>query len=156
MQPKLDFVTRLEVEISGAHDIGTNQRGLYRRVVPIIGGTFSGPRMSGTILDHGADWNVKRPDGLEEICATYTLRTTEGDLIMITNAGLRRLTPEQAAAGVDFSHQIGDFESWYYRTSPVFETSSDRYRWLTQSIFVGNILPPVRPKQALIEVYEVL
>jgi len=157
MKPELEFVTRLEVNISGAVEIGPNQNGLYRKVVPIIGGSFSGPRLNGTILDHGADWNFTRPGGLvEEISARYTLKTDDGALIMISNTGLRRFTPEQAAAGFDFSRETGNFTSWYYRSAPVFETASERYKWMTESLFICNIVPPERPQQALIEVYEVL
>ena len=45
-----------------------------RRIVPILGGTVVGPRLSGDILPGGADYQLIRPDGVAEIEARYTLR----------------------------------------------------------------------------------
>lgn len=153
MSLSFDHVTQLRVQISGVLDIGENQHGEYRRVVPIIGGHFEGPRLNGKILPHGADWNFTRPDGNQEIWARYTLETDDGALIIITNPGIRRL-PE----GIGEIEAItpGVVKEWYYRTTPSFETSDPRYRWMTQSVFVGSLLPPVIENQVLVDVYELL
>ena len=150
MTPSLELVTTLEVDLGEAVVIGENQYGLRRRIVPIIGGRFHGPRLNGDILAHGADWNIGRKDGVDEVWARYTLQTHDGALIMITNPGVRRGEP-----GVEIAGKVGEIESWYFRTSPVFETSAPAYSWVTQSIFIGDLLPKVKPDQVRIDVYEV-
>jgi len=47
-----------------------------RRIIPITGGHFEGPRLKGTILDNGADWQVVNPDGVAIIDTRYCCRPT--------------------------------------------------------------------------------
>jgi hypothetical protein len=95
-------------------------------VIPITGGSFEGPEIRGVVLPGGADWNLRRSDGVAEIWARYTLQTDDGALISITNAGLARGehgTPER-----------------YARTIPTFEVGDSRYAWLERSVFVGTLV----------------
>ncbi|WP_255200094.1 MULTISPECIES: DUF3237 family protein [unclassified Sulfitobacter] len=61
--PQLEFAFRLEVNLGPIREIGASRAG-HRRIVQIIGGTVSGPRASGRILNLGADWRnyLRRPD----------------------------------------------------------------------------------------------
>jgi hypothetical protein len=119
----LELVMTLRVEIAASLDVGAVGSGI-RRVIPITGGTFAGPAIRGEVLPGGADWNLTRPDGVAEIWARYTLRTDDGVLIAITNAGL--VVPQ--ADG-----------SRYARTVPQFEVAGEQYAWLRRSIFVGTL-----------------
>jgi hypothetical protein len=60
-----------------------------RRIIPITGGSFVGPRLSGRVLPGGADWQVIRRDGITELEARYTLETDDGALIYVLNKGIR-------------------------------------------------------------------
>jgi hypothetical protein len=113
----------LRVEIAASLDVGEVGAGM-RRVIPITGGTFEGPSIRGTVLAGGADWNLTRPDGVADIWARYTLRTDDGVLIGIVNAGL--VVPQ-----ADGSH--------YARTVPQFEVAGEQYAWLRRNIFVGTL-----------------
>jgi hypothetical protein len=124
MSVELRFVMELRVEIDPALEVGTTPHG-FRRVIPITGGTFEGPDLRGIVLPGGADWNLRRSDGVAEVWARYTLQTDDGVLISITNAGLARGTP-------------GTPER-YARTVPSFEVADERYAWLERSIFVGTL-----------------
>jgi hypothetical protein len=53
--PRLEFALELRVSIGPVFQLGWNSCGL-RRTVPITGGTFRGPRISGRVLPGGADW----------------------------------------------------------------------------------------------------
>ncbi|MFN8632416.1 MAG: DUF3237 family protein [Chloroflexota bacterium] len=120
----LRFVMEVLVEIDPALEVGQTPTGL-RRVIPITGGSFEGPGMRGAVLSGGADWNLRRSDGVAEVWARYTLQTDDGALIMVTNAGLGRgehFTPER-----------------YARTVPSFEVGPGPYEWLARSIFVGTL-----------------
>jgi hypothetical protein len=120
----LTLVMELLVEIDPALEVGTTPHG-FRRVIPISGGSFEGPELSGVVLPGGADWNLRRPDGVAEIWARYTLQTDDGVLISVTNAGLAHGepgTPER-----------------YARTVPSFEVADPRYVWMERSVFVGTL-----------------
>ena len=124
MSIELRFVMELVVEIGPALEVGTTPHGL-RRIIPITGGRFEGPEIRGVVLAGGADWNLRRTDGVAEVWARYTLQTDDGVLIQVTNAGLSRGehgTPER-----------------YARTSPTFEVGDARYAWLERSVFVGSL-----------------
>src|SRR5690242_1859394 len=94
--PRLTFAMELRVLVNPPIEIGAGARG-RRRIVPIRGGTFEGPRLRGAVLDGGADSQIVNDDGLAELDTRYTLRTDLGELIYIQNAGLRHAAPEIVA-----------------------------------------------------------
>jgi Protein of unknown function (DUF3237) len=154
MAPTLQFAFRLDVELRPAVEVGPTYAGM-RRVIPITGGRFEGPRLQGRILPGGADWNVVRPDGITHLWARYELETDDGVVISVINDGLGRVSPETMAR--IFSGNAAEMPDWYTRTSPRFEVASPKYRWLNESIFVGDLHPPKEsPWKVSIDVYEVL
>ena len=86
--PPLEFIFAAHAKVDPALDLGDVGKG-GRRIVPIIGGDFSGPQMRGTVLPGGADWQIMRHDGVAELEARYTLRTDDGALIYVRNHALR-------------------------------------------------------------------
>jgi len=131
--PQLDFVFAANVTVDAPLDLGDVAKG-GRRIVPITGGDFSGPRMRGEVLPGGADWQVLRGDGVAELEARYTLRTADGALIYVRNHGLRHGPPEVIAALA--AGQPVDPARYYFRGATFFETSAARYAWLTKHIIV--------------------
>ena len=79
--PELEFAFITHVDVSNIIDFGETVRG-HRRVVPIVGGTFEGPRIKGKVLP-GADWQIVRPDGTLELETRYALETADGALTSI-------------------------------------------------------------------------
>jgi len=65
-----------------------------RRLVPIISGSFSGPKMKGEILSGGIDWQLLRADKVAQIEAHYVLKTDDEVLIRVINRGFRYGPPE--------------------------------------------------------------
>src|SRR5690606_16186030 len=130
-----EFAFEAHVTVQTPLVIGEGSYGL-RRVVPITGGTFEGPRLRGRVVPGGADWQLVRPDGVLSIEAIYTLETDDGVLIMVTNRGMRHGPPEvidRLARG-----ERVDPSEYYFRTVAEFEAPvGSRYEWLNQSIFVG-------------------
>ncbi len=53
----LEFLACVEVELGPMTDLGDTGQG-NRRVIPIIGGKFSGPRFNGRVPPGGADWQI--------------------------------------------------------------------------------------------------
>ncbi len=132
--PELRFAFEIEVGVSTPLDLGQTQAG-HRRVVPIAGGSVSGPRLQGRILPVGADWQVLRPDGTADLDARYTIQTDDGALIYVMNRGVRH-GPAEVLARLNRGEPV-DPTSYYFRSSASFETSAPQHAWLTRAILVG-------------------
>ena len=132
--PSLRLLYTSRIDIAPLLDVGNTPQG-HRRIVNILGGAFSGPRLSGRILPGGADWQVVRGDGMVEVDARYTLETGDGALIYIRNWGLRR-GPPGVIARLGAGEAV-DPSEYYFRTTPVFETGAAQYAWLNGIIAVA-------------------
>jgi hypothetical protein len=106
------------------------------RIVPILGGTVSGPGLSGTILPGGADEQRVRADGLTRIHARYIIRATDGALIRVDSQGLRHAPPEVMAA-MTRGERV-DPALVYFRTVIRFETAAEAHDDLNRSLFLSE------------------
>lgn len=89
--PGLTYLFTANVTLEPAIDIGVGPYG-QRVAIPIVGGTFSGPNINGTILDLGADWgwtDTHNPSGITTFHpdTRYQLRTSDGANIYIQTEG---------------------------------------------------------------------
>lgn len=125
------FVMRLEAQIV---TIGGSP-GADRRVGVVHGGAFEGERLSGDVLDGGADWQILRADGATTLDVRLILKTNDGALIGMTYRGLRHGPPDVLARLA--RAEAVDPTSYYFRTSPIFETAAEKYDWLNRIIAVG-------------------
>ena len=92
--PRLDLIYRLEATVGDPQDVGEISAG-HRRIVPLTGGTFSGPELRGTLLPGAsADWQIILPDGTTLGDVRYTLETERGDLLYVQSRGVRHGSPE--------------------------------------------------------------
>jgi hypothetical protein len=122
-------------------ELGTTPLGV-RRIIPVAGGTFEGPRLAGRVVAQaGGDWLLMRSDGVYQPDVRLTLETNDGALILMTYRGIRH-------APADVSDRLARGEKvrpdeYYLRTAPFFETSAPRYMWLNNvvSVGVGERLP---------------
>ena len=133
LAPKLEFAFEVRAKVAAPTVVGSVPGGT-RRIVDVLGGTFQGPKVKGKIRPGGADWQIIRPDGFTEVDARYTLETDKGELIYVSNVGVRTAPPEVLAklnAG-----QVVDQALIYFRTVPKMETAAPGLQWLTRSIFV--------------------
>lgn len=131
----LEFLLRARVELAPVQDLGDTPLG-RRRIIAITGGRFEGPRLRGTILPGGADWQVIRPDGVTFVEARYTLETADGALVYVQNSGYRHGPADVIArlvAGEDVDPSL-----YYFRTTPWFETSAAQYDWLNRCVCVAS------------------
>ena len=131
LQPLL----RAEITLAPAQELGETPLG-RRRVIPITGGSFRGEKLSGRVLDGGADWQLIRSYCVAELDARYTLETSDGALIYVNNFGYRHGPAEilqRLAAGNPVDPSL-----YYMRTTPRFETSAERYQWLNRTICVAT------------------
>ena len=133
--PGLEFAFEVRAEVADPTVVGQMPNGL-RRIIDITGGTFEGPGIKGRVVPGGADWQIIREDGFTEVDARYTLETEDGELIYVSNLGIRHAPPDvmrrlNAGETVDQS-QI------YFRAVPKFEAAAPELEWLMRSIFVAT------------------
>lgn len=133
--PKLSFAFEAHITLAPAIEQGVVD-GKRQRFIAITGGTVQGPRLKGTILPGGGDWQSIHPDGLTEIFARYSIKADDGTVIAITNPGVRVASADVIArlsAGEDVDPSL-----YYFRTAPVFEVSAGPHAWLRRSVFIGR------------------
>ncbi|MEI2386651.1 DUF3237 domain-containing protein [Breoghania sp. JC706] len=148
---ELAHLADLTVELAPPLELGDAPKG-RRRIIPIIGGTVSGERLSGTILPGGADWQTVFADGSAELDTRYMIETHDGAIIDIRNFGYRR-GPAEVIARLARGEEV-DASDYYMRTTPRFETGDPRYAWLNTTLVIGT---GARLKAAVtLTLYEVL
>src|SRR5580765_6689117 len=142
----------LRVNVAPPHNIGAVPHGT-RRIAPVGGGDFEGPRLRGTVLPGGsADWLLLRSDGVLEMELRFTLRTDDGALISMRSFGLRHGPPEVIAA-IGRGETV-DPATYYFRTTPRFETAHPAYAFLNRIVAVAS--GDRRPEGPIYTIHEVL
>lgn len=134
-RPTLEPLARFRVALDPILDLGDTPWG-NRRIIPIVGGSFAGARLTGDILPGGGDWQVVHADGTADIDTRYTLRTHDGAHVMLATTGLRHGPPDVRAALARGEH--ADPRSYYFRLVLRFETSDERYAWLNRTIGIAS------------------
>jgi hypothetical protein len=138
-RPSLEFMARFEVSLeSPVLELGQIESLGKRRIIPITGGKFSGPRLKGQILNNGADWQLVLADGLAQIDTRYALKTDDGALIYIQTRGVR-YGPAAVMAEVAKGNPV-DPNRYYFRIYMQFETSAPQYAWLNRAMAIGSAM----------------
>ena len=133
--PHLTPVYRLDATLGEPLDLGDSTRG-HRRIVPLAGGTFTGPEISGTLVPGAsADWQTVLADGTALGDIRYTLQTDAGELLYVQSRGVRHGSAEvlaRLARGEDV-----DASEYTFRTSTQIETAAPRLDWLNRGVFIS-------------------
>jgi hypothetical protein len=130
----------IRADLGEVQDVGPTPSGI-RRVRLIKGGAVSGPKLSGELLPGGADWLLIRADGVRSLDVRITFRADDGHLVYADARGLLAISPE------NFERILGgtavDPAEYYFRTTPRFETASEKYGWLNRvvTVSVGRLTP---------------
>jgi hypothetical protein len=114
---KSELISVAEAELDTGQQIGTSPQGT-RNIVYVKSGIVTG-KVAGKILPGGGDWLLVRPDGIGEIDVRATMEADDGSLI--------------------YTHYRGvlNFQTGYFRTTPRYETASEKYKWLNDIVAVG-------------------
>jgi Protein of unknown function (DUF3237) len=133
--PHLTQVYRLEATVGEPLDVGDIAQG-RRRIIPLTGGTFTGPKLNGRLLPGvSADWQIVLPDGTAVGDIRYALQTAGGDLLYVQSRSVRHGSAEVLARlgrGEDV-----DASEYVFRTSTQIETASMDLDWLNKGIFIS-------------------
>src|SRR4051794_16458266 len=133
--PRLTPVYRLEATLGEPVELGETGRG-HRRLVPLTGGSFTGPQISGRLLPGASgDWQTVLPDGTAIADLRYTLQTDGGDVLYVEARGTRHGSADvlaRLARGEDV-----DASEYTFRTSTRIETAAAELAWLNKGVFVS-------------------
>ena len=133
--PSLTRVYRLEATLGEPLDLGDLAQG-RRRIVPLTGGTFTGPELNGKLLPgSSADWQIVLPDGTALVDVRYTLQTDDRNLLYVQSRGVRHGSAdvlERLARGEDV-----DASEYTFRTSTQIETAAPALDWLNKGVFIS-------------------
>jgi hypothetical protein len=146
-EPRLTLVYRLEATLGEPLDLGERPQG-HRRIVPLTGGTITGPELQGKLLGGAsADWQTVLPDGTTLGDIRYTLQTDAGEVLYVQSRGVRHGSSAvlaRLARGEDV-----DAGEYSFRTSTQIETAAPRLDWLNKGVFIS-----VGGRQATGVIYE--
>ena len=135
--PELRFVFEERVDVGPAISAGAGPRGTGN-MIPLLGGTITGPRLNGSIMSGGADWQLVRHDGCTEIVADYFIKANDGALINIRNVGL--------------ACEPNEKRGLYLQATPTFTAPIGPHDWLNKSVFTSQITPVFDDKGLLVQV----
>jgi hypothetical protein len=153
LEVKTEFLFDLKADLdwAGAVDVGTTPHGT-RRIVYVTGGMVEGPKVKGIVLPGGGDWSIVRPDGVIVLDVRAACRTDDGHIIYTYYRGLSNIPIDML--GRILMGEAVDPSEYYFRTTPVFETASEKYGWLNQVVAVG--IGQFLPIGVAYEVYTIL
>lgn len=145
---KTEHMWDAKVKIAGTLFVGDSKYGT-RRMIPITGGSFEGPKVKGVVLPGGEDWQLARPDGDTEMEARYLLKADDGTVIRVTNRALMHF-PSKGEKGEPYIRSVLEMEA----------PNNSSYAFLNHAIFLGTLeVPAVKPGEepyVIIGVYRVL
>src|SRR5450755_1687488 len=134
-EPRLTKVYRLEATLAEPLDLGDISQ-VHRRIVPLTGGTFTGPEIRGKLLPGAsADWQIVLPDGTALGDIRYTLQTDRGDLLYVRSQGVRHGSAE-VLARLGRGEEV-DPREYVFRTSTQIEAAAPALDWLNKGVFIS-------------------
>ncbi|WVR08385.1 hypothetical protein IAU60_005440 [Kwoniella sp. DSM 27419] len=97
----LEFLLHLECDMESFTPIGQGPYGNRMNVIfsescklegpdAAEGGKFEGPKLRGTILPGGGDWEIVQPNSVAFLDTRYNLRTHDGATIYLQTRGVRK------------------------------------------------------------------
>jgi Protein of unknown function (DUF3237) len=123
-----------------------------RRIARLNTGSFDGPKLKGAVLPGGGAWTLIRRDDVLDIEVRLILETNDKHQIYMQWRGLRDV-PKDVMERLHRNETV-DPETYYFRATPYFETSSEKYGWLNRicAIATGSLAANART----IDVFQVL
>jgi len=107
-----------------------------RRIVPLTGGTFIGPELSGTLLPGAsADWQIVLPDGTALGDIRYTLQSDRGEPFYVRSQGVR-YGSEEVLRRLGRGEEV-DASEYVFRTATQIETAASDFVWMNRGVFIS-------------------
>jgi hypothetical protein len=133
--PTLEHLCDLAVTIAAPVEVGQTPAGL-RRMIPITGGTVTGPRLNGKVMAGGADFQLILNGGTQaHLDARYVIELDDGSRVFVQNTALRVTSLENSQRIMN--GQPVNPDEVYFRCQPKLEATTPEWAWLSESQFIG-------------------
>jgi hypothetical protein len=133
--PHLTLVYRLDATVGPPLELGEDREG-RRRIVPLTGGTFSGPDISGTLISGAsADWQTVLDDGTALGDIRYTLQTEASELLYVQSRSIRH-GPAEVLARLARGEEV-DPADYTFRAATQIATAVPALDWINKGVFIS-------------------
>jgi len=106
------------------------------------GGTVRGPKINGTFVAPTGDWLTAMPDGSLRLDARLTIKTDDGEFILVAYSGVIARSKEVIDR---FNNgEVITSKDEFFITVPQFTTGSKKYDWLNHIQAVGKMISTQR------------
>ena len=128
-----EYLATVEAPLEPAQPAGS------RVIVNVpAGGTVRGPKINGTIVPPSGDWLIVMPDGSRRVDVRVTIKTDDGEIILVTYSGAINSSKEVRDR---FNNgEVITSKDEYFIVAPQFTTGSKKYEWLNQIQAVGKMV----------------
>ncbi|QQK74396.1 DUF3237 domain-containing protein [Salicibibacter cibarius] len=134
-KPTLTYIGSMELNVKAPHLPGQTPVG-NRRIIRVTDGRIIGDHLNADLIPGGDDWITVREDGTIIQDVRILLQAENEDLILMTYRGIRTGN-SSVLQRLDANEDV-DPSEYYFRTAPIFETSSDTYDWLNNRVFIST------------------
>ena len=133
---KTEFLFSIALDVEDLN-LGDTPYG-SRRIARFGTGSFEGPKLKGKVIPGGAGWMLLRRDDVLEFEVRLALETDDKQQIYMTWKGFRH-GPKEVIDRLNRGEAV-DPDTYYFRSTPYFETSSETYGWMNRicSIATGS------------------
>jgi Protein of unknown function (DUF3237) len=107
-------------------------------IVNVTGGAMKGPKINGTVVPPSGDWLNVMPDGSFRLDVRASLKTDDGEFILIAYNGV--LAPTKDVMDRFNKGEVIASNDVYFLTAPRFTTASKKYDWLNTVQAVGKMV----------------
>ena len=127
-----EYLGTLEVQSDAPQAVGSIL------IVNVTGGTMKGPKINGTVVPPSGDWLNVMPDGSFRLDVRASLKTDDGEFILIAYNGI--LAPTKDVMDRLNKGEVIASNDLYFLTAPRFTTASKKYDWLNTVQAVGKMV----------------
>ncbi|HZH47413.1 MAG TPA: DUF3237 domain-containing protein [Roseococcus sp.] len=136
----------MDLRVGEPQMAGRGPDGHELRIVPVTGGTITGPKLQGEVLGGAsADWLRVETDGTAHIDVRLTIRAASGGIVHVRYAGIRT-GPAAVLTRLAAGEPVPPSD-YYFRIALRFETGDPALAWLNRVVAVGTgQRPPGGPR----------
>ncbi len=153
LQIETEFLFRIVIETNSSRIQSLKDTPYGKFIdVAVVGGTVAGPKIEGVVLNMGGDWGLARP---QIICGKQVLVTDlDCKLLIQTNdeiegaEGAAENLIQMSYTGISFYYPdacddksdsvVKDPSTYYFRTTPRFQTGSKKYDNLNRTVAIAS------------------
>ncbi|SKA45509.1 Protein of unknown function [Chitinophaga eiseniae] len=130
------FLFDLEISLDPPQAVGPALNGT-RLIFPFKDGKVTGEAIHGKVLNCSGEWGLALDSATFKMDSRATIKTADGALIYMAYSGYNHASGKSAALlQQGRGHELSP-DDYYFRSIPVFETSSPKYAWLNHTVAVG-------------------